>query len=212
LKLVCISDTHSLHNDLIVPDGDVLIHAGDCTNVGEAYDFVSFNNFISRLPHPHKLLVGGNHDWGLQVNREQSVSILTNCTYLEDAAITIEGYKFYFSPWTNLFCDWAFMKRDEELAEVWNKIPADTDILVTHGPPYGIGDVNQEGEHCGSRSLLAAVKSLKLKLHIFGHIHEGYGMYKNRKTKFYNVSTCTRQYRPTNKPVVIDLPKKRKSK
>ena len=209
MKIVCIADTHSLHDNVDIPDGDVLIYAGDFSNSGEMSDLWEFAGWLGRLPHRHKLICAGNHDWNVFLSKMESLSILTNCTYVQDEAVTIEGHKFYFSPWTPIFCDWAFMLPGDKLKEKYEQIPQDTDVLVTHGPPYGIGDRNLEGENCGCKHLLAAVKSLKIKHHIFGHIHEGYGMYKKGKTKFYNVSVCTRQYRPTNKPVVINLRKKK---
>jgi Icc-related predicted phosphoesterase len=213
LKIVCISDTHSLHVRIEdIPAGDVLIIAGDCTNVGELDDLRRFNEWLGYLSFKRILICGGNHDFCFEHEREKSVSILTNGTYLQDQSITIDGFKFYASPWSPIFCDWAFMLTAAQLKEKWNEIPVDTDVLVTHAPPFGFGDRNLEGYPCGCSELLKAVTSIKPRVHVFGHIHEGYGQYRNKHTRFYNVSTCTRQYRPTNPPVVIDLQKKRKRK
>lgn len=207
MRIVCLADTHSLHDNVSVPDGDVLICAGDFSNSGDRADLLRFNVWLGSLPHARKYICAGNHDWNAFLERETAVSILTNGIYVQDEAVTIDGYKFYFSPFTQEFCGWAFMLPEDKLKEKWDQIPEDTDVLVTHGPPYGILDRNREGGNCGCRHLLAAVKKLKPKYHLFGHIHEGYGMVKKAGTKFINASVCTRQYRPTNKPVVINLRK-----
>eukprot|EP01138_Halocafeteria_seosinensis_P015372 gb/GECG01015688.1/.p1 GENE.gb/GECG01015688.1/~~gb/GECG01015688.1/.p1 ORF type:complete len:257 (+),score=31.28 gb/GECG01015688.1/:1-771(+) len=131
-------------------------------------------------------------------------------TYLEDSACTLQGtnQKVWGSPWQPRFCDWAFnVQRGEEIRTKWDLIPDDTDILITHGPPHGILDMNDEGQPCGCEELLRAVQErVKPRLHIFGHIHEGYGTYSDGTTLFVNASTCTVEYQATNPPIVIDYP------
>jgi len=125
---------------------------------------------------------------------EKCRNALKDCIYLEDSSIQIEGYNIYGSPYTPEFCNWGFnVERGELLKKRWEKIPSNTDILITHGPPLGIGDITTEGIHVGCTDLLHRVEELEPKLHVFGHIHEAYGLYQlnNKKTIFANASTCT---------------------
>ena len=133
----------------------------------------------------------------------------TKFTYLEDESETVlGGYKIYGSPWQPEFYNWAFnLSRGEECSKMWDKIPLDTDILLTHGPPVGHGDKCRSGHNAGCVDLLArVVDHVKPIFHIFGHIHEGYGATTNGTTTFVNASTCTLSYKPDNPPLVFDLP------
>ncbi|MBR9870603.1 MAG: metallophosphoesterase [Gammaproteobacteria bacterium] len=210
MRLVCISDTHSLHGKIPdIPAGDVLIHAGDCLGAGTLQNVEDLNSWLGTLPHLHKIVIAGNHDWSFQETPEIAKEALTNATYLEDSGVVIDGVRFWGSPWTPTFLDWAFMQdRGQALHDRWIQIPDDTDILITHGPPKGIGDEASLGFQCqnvGCVDLLHRIQQLQLKAHIFGHIHEGYGEYILGKTKLINASTCTVRYEPTNPPIVLDI-------
>lgn len=210
MKLVCISDTHSLHRQIPhIPDGDVLIHAGDCLGAGTLDNVADLNDWLGELPHRHKIVIAGNHDWAFQETPEHARELLTNAIYLQDSGIEIDGVRFWGSPWTPTFMDWAFMEdRGEPINRHWQRIPDDTDVLITHGPPHGIGDAVDTGfqfESVGCEALLERVRHLRLKAHIFGHIHEGYGESVPGTTRFINASTCDERYRPVNAPVVLDV-------
>lgn len=100
------------------------------------------------------------------------------------------------------------LDRGQLLHDRWMQIPEDTDVLITHGPPQGIGDEVTLGSECqnvGCVDLLHRIDQLSLNAHIFGHIHEGYGDYQRGKTRLINASTCTARYEPTNPPIVLDL-------
>jgi len=205
IKIVCISDTHSLHRDLSIPDGDILIHAGDLTRYGSFEDLYDFNKYLGSLPHSHKIVIAGNHDFCFESEPQTCAALLTNCTYLQDQAVTIHGIKFYGSPWQPWFYNWAFnLHRGAEIKEKWDLIPQDTDVLITHGPPYGRGDKTFYNELVGCQDLLLAVKRIRPKLHVFGHIHEGAGISGTTHTTFINASSCNLQYKPVNPPVVYD--------
>lgn len=238
LRVVCISDTHSKIEAVpnIIPDADILLHAGDFTNIGLANEVKKFNDFLGSLPHKVKIVIAGNHDLtfddDLVQNRrdylrknfgisekgfEQQLEeygvknvkeLLTNCVYLEDAGIDICGVHIYGSPWQPEFCDWGFnLPRGEKCLEKWNLIPDKTDILITHGPPVGHGDMCFDKNRAGCVELLNTVQQrVKPKYHIFGHIHEGYGVTTDGKTTYINASTCTLRYRPEQKPIVFDYP------
>ncbi|MAI33802.1 MAG: metallophosphoesterase [Rhodopirellula sp.] len=210
MRIVCISDTHSLHRRIPeVPDGDVLIHAGDCLGAGTLDNVEDLNDWLGTLPHRHKIVIAGNHDWVFQESPDLARGVLTNSIYLEDSGVEIEGVQFWGSPWTPTFMDWAFMlERGKPLEECWAKIPDDTDVLITHGPPHGIGDEASMEFRCqnvGCTALLHRLSQLSLKAHIFGHIHEGYGEYRQGETRLVNASTCTARYAPTNPPIVLDI-------
>ena len=135
-----------------------------------------------------------------------SRSALVNCHYLQDEAITIEGINFYGSPWQPWFYDWAFnLQRGDQIRAKWDLIPGNTDVLITHGPPLGFGDLTSAGERVGCKDLLEAVERIKPTLHVFGHIHEAVGTHSDGKTTFINASICDLSYRPVNKPCIYIL-------
>ncbi len=210
MRLVCISDTHSMHwNMPAIPDGDVLIHAGDSLGQGTLENIDDLNDWLGTLPHRHKIVIAGNHDWAFQETPQLSRHALTNAIYLEDRGVEINGVQFWGTPWTPTFMDWAFMlERGEPLYQKWQLIPDNTDVLITHGPPRGIGDeasVGFKSQNVGCNDLLKRILELKLKAHVFGHIHEGYGEYVRGPTRLINASICTVRYRPTNPPIVLDI-------
>lgn len=206
MKFVCISDTHCKHDHIEVPEGDVLIHAGDSTGRGSFDDLKNFGEFLSRMSHRYKVVISGNHDFCFQTDRSASKAVLGEAIYLQDSGIEIEGLKIYGSPWQPWFFDWAFnLQRGPEIKKVWDKIPENTDILITHGPPMGILDKTRGGDHAGCEELLKAIKRINPSYHIFGHIHEGYGVYERGATTFINASTCDVGYQPINPPIVFDI-------
>jgi Icc-related predicted phosphoesterase len=203
ISIVAISDTHGFHDAVDIPAGDILIHAGDLTRHGEMADVREFNDFLGGLPHPVKIVIAGNHDFCFESDPEMCRTHLTNAIYLQDQAVTVEGIRFYGSPWQPWFFDWAFnLQRGPEIREKWDLIPEDTDVLITHGPPFGHGDRTIRGERVGCQDLLEVVEQIQPKVHIFGHIHEGHGLTHNEHTTFINASICGVSYRPKNTPTL----------
>jgi Icc-related predicted phosphoesterase len=212
MRIVCISDTHLRHG-VAIPGGDVLVHAGDLTMTGELAAIAKALSWIARPlhSHKHKLVIAGNHDWLFQKEPSLARSIVPEgVTYLQDSGVMIDGLRFWGSPWQPWFMDWAFnLEEYEELAERWRQIPLDTSVLITHGPPYGILDQLPDGRHVGDRALSDRLPSLKnLKLHVFGHIHCGYGMQVTHGVTFVNACICDEQYRQSNSPIVVDIPER----
>lgn len=211
VKIVFMSDTHDQLDRFKVPDGDILIHAGDGTNRGSAAELQRLNQHMAALPHPFKVYVPGNHDFMFQEDPERAMKIFTAAQVLIDAGTEILGLKIYGSPFTPQFYDWAFMEPRNQIHKHWDVIPEGLDFLVTHGPPYGILDRNQRGTNCGCEALRDAIGRVKPKFHVFGHIHEAYGENFNQlispTTEFLNVSSCNGMYFPVNEPVVIDYEK-----
>ena len=221
LKIIALSDTHTFHRKVTVPDGDVLVYAGDLMGSGYRHDEVKdFAKWWNNLPHANKILVAGNHDRMFQGNLDYCLDKFSGTTYLQDSEVVIDGVKFYGSPWQPEFYNWAFnVPRGTEIKKYWDKIPDDVDCLITHGPPYGILDqiisdnhiwrsdiLVHPTEHLGCEELDKQVaERIKPKVHIFGHIHGGYGYYKNKVTRFYNVSICDERYFPVNPVTVIEV-------
>lgn len=210
LRIVLLSDTHNSNEEIVVPDGDILIHAGDATNLGQVDEITLFADWFGNLPHRYKIFVAGNHDWLFEKRPKFARSLIANAIYLQDSFVEIEGLKIYGSPWQPRFFDWAFnLNRGAELAEKWRLIPHNIDILITHGPPFGILDVTPRGDLAGCEELRKRVEEIaqfgKLKLHVFGHIHLGYGTIEKFGVKFANASNCDESYMPTNPPLVFDL-------
>lgn len=214
MKIVCISDTHNRHDQIIVPDGDILIHAGDATGRGTIEEIEEFNFWFANLPHRYKIFVAGNHDWLFETNNLYARKLLDDSIiYLQDSSVEVEELKIYGSPWQPRFYDWAFnLMRGAEIAEKWQQIPGDIDILITHGPPNGILDEVPHRyfvENTGCEELRKTVEEIarfgKLKLHVFGHIHCGYGQTENFGVKFVNASNCNESYEPVQLPFVIEF-------
>lgn len=233
IRFVCISDTHGKieGSKLHMPPGDVLLHAGDFTQKGHMNEIQKFNSYLGALPYKVKVVIAGNHDltfddniteaslrtFGVQKSTVESYlrerglksvkQMLTSAIYLEDSLVTVCGIKIYGAPWQPVFCDWGFnLNRGEDILKKWQTIPADLDILMTHGPPVGHGDLTGGNNNVGCVELLNTVqKRVKPKFHVFGHIHEGYGVTSDGYTTFINASTCTKRYLPTNAPIVFDF-------
>ena len=206
-----LSDTHTLHRKIHVPEADLLIVAGDfCAHgkQGEARNFVAW---LRELPHPHKVIVAGNHDLCMEADLSLGRRLFhaEGEHYLFDREVTVCGLRIYGSPWQPAFHDWAFNlpRNGEALRTVWDRIPEGLDILVTHGPPHGILDRNAEGDLCGDEVLLTEVEKKAPRMHVFGHIHEGHGVTGwYGPTLFVNASICTRQYVPRHPVQVFDVP------
>jgi len=206
VRIAVISDTHMAHEGLEIPDADVIVHAGDFCGHGTLEEVEVFAAFFRALPHRHKIMIAGNHDWPLERTPNEARELLAGCGYLQDEAVAIDGVNFYGSPWQPRFLDWAFnLDRGPLLAEKWALIPNDTDVLITHGPPRGHGDVCFNGERAGCADLLRRVRDVQPKFHLFGHIHEGHGRYEDGATTFINASSCTLMYEPTQAPFVVEL-------
>lgn len=206
LRIVMLSDTHG--NFPEVPDGDVLIHAGDFCKTGNILEFPKFNAWMGTHSHKHKLLCAGNHDRALEWEPNLAKMFLGEVTYLQEESVTIEGVKFYFSPFQPEFMGWSFNipRGSPELKAKWAAIPDDTEILVTHCPPYGILDMNKKGEYCGCELLRERIKELEyLKIACGGHIHEAHGTLEKDGVMFVNASVLDHKYRLRNKPTVIDF-------
>jgi Icc-related predicted phosphoesterase len=195
MRIVALADTHLHHGDLVVPDGDVLVHAGDMLQLGSLDELERAAAFFAAFPHRIKIVVAGNHEVCLQRRPAEARAMLERAgfLYLEDQAATVGGLVFYGSPWQPKFRIWAFgAERGAELAAKWAKIPDRVDVLVTHGPPHGFGDRvrwKDRERRVGCADLLARVREVRPKLHLFGHIHQDRGLWEDRATIFANVTT-----------------------
>lgn len=202
-RLVAVADTHLYHDELVVPFGDVFVHAGDLCRRGDLDELRRALDFIRALPHAHKLIVAGNHDWPFVNEPDEARALLgSELHYLEDEALTLAGLRVWGSPWQPEFNDWAFnLPRGEALARKWSLIPEGLDVLVTHGPPAGFGDRASTAGRQGCFDLLERVRRAGPRLHLFGHIHEDGGTWTSDGTVFANVTTWECERAPT----VIDI-------
>lgn len=229
VKLIFISDTHSLHegmlynlNKLTDPDQtNILIHCGDLTNVGREYETKDFVRWFERLQGFNlKIFIAGNHDFSFEkkpdylselIDKEELLK--SNVVYLEDESYEYlipefnKPLKFYGSPWQPEFYDWAFNlpRNGNGLNDKWNNIPSDVDVLITHGPSYGILDKTPDNLNVGCELLRMRVLELKPFIHSFGHIHNSRGFEMYNRTLCINAAICTEQYRPINKPIIVDI-------
>lgn len=216
MKLVAISDTHNRAEQVVIPDGDVLVHAGDLTMNGSRGEMERAARWLGSLRARFRAVVAipGNHDFAAESDPAGSRALFEGygITWLVDEPAVVDGVTFYGSPWQPWFLDWAFnFPRDDGGAAAraaWAKIPADVDVLVTHGPPHGILDetAGPDTERVGCPHLLAAVRERRVGVHVFGHIHEAYGQARHGDTLFVNASTCNLKYAAVQPPVVFAIP------
>lgn len=209
MRIVCISDTH-LQQGFDIPDGDVLLHAGDGTSTGNWKEVAKWMSWMARQPHRHKVVIAGNHDFFFEREPELVPGLIPpGITYLQDSGVEIEGIRFWGSPWQPWFHDWAFnLPRGQKLVAKWAQIPDDTQVLITHGPPHGILDKlpGLDGDRVGCEALLERIQTLPcLRLHVFGHIHHSHGALQRNGVRFVNASICDERYRATQAPFVVDL-------
>jgi Icc-related predicted phosphoesterase len=207
MRIVCISDTHGYHRELDVPEAEILIHAGDFMIHGRAIaEIDDFNDWLGSLPHRHKIVVAGNHDLFFESNPKAARAHLSNAVYLEHAGVALEGIHFWGCPVTPVLPHMAFaVQRGAASRKYWDKIPIGTDVLITHGPPFGILDKeNIVAKHMGCEQLSKAVLRIQPRLHVFGHIHGGRGREEGPNgTCFLNCAALkgSKLYPPT----VIDI-------
>jgi predicted phosphohydrolase len=179
--------------------------------MGRRQEIEGFAGWLGTLPFQYKVVIAGNHDWLFEREPATARTLLEQgcpgVIYLQDTGVELLGLHFWGSPWQPEFHSWAFnLPRGDELARTWARIPTDVDVLVTHGPPAGVLDRTDSGEEVGCEALAAELRSrLRPKLHVFGHIHEGYGILERDGTAYVNASICTVGYRPTNAPVLREL-------
>lgn len=205
MKLALISDTHGFLPE-IPPGMDAVIHAGDI-----AVDQGFVPNYIDEI-YPWAARLGipvyatfGNHDFAGQEARIPPGQP-DNLHFLVDKEQLIGGVKFWFSPWSNRFGNWAYMLNEEGLAAKYARIPDDVEIIVSHGPPKGFGDRTLSLEHAGSRSLgHRAVELPNLRYIITGHIHEARGEYQMGRVKVLNVTVVNEWYEHVHAPIVLEI-------
>jgi len=213
MKLCCISDTHGQWRRLKIPAADILIHAGDITAYGTVNELIDFNLWLGQQPCKYKLVIGGNHDRCLDESQDRMSDIqdcLSNGIYLQNTGCEIQGKKFWGSPFTPTFNDWFFMKHRDQIGQIWALVPTDTDVLITHGPPYGILDrvyyPSGRWESVGDEALREQViQHLKPRYHLFGHLHDSHGKERIGQTTFINCSVLDDAYELVYKPSIVTL-------
>lgn len=208
MKICIISDTHGKDSWLDLPKCDILIHCGDfyITSLAE---LEYANRWFGRQKANYKILVAGNHDTYLEhIGKDVAKSLFTNVIYLENELVEIEGLRIYGSPYSPEFNNWSFMYQrcSLEAKNIWQQIPENLDILVTHAPPYGILDRNLSDIRCGCEVLQREILKKKPKLSCFGHIHRYGGQSTTQENiDFYNCSVLDEEYKLKNKPTIIEI-------
>jgi Icc-related predicted phosphoesterase len=219
LKICVISDVHAKWSKLVIPKVDVLISAGDYSFTGETHLIKDFHEWLDEQDAHHTISVQGNHEkWvekNFQLAKEIAEKACPGVHFMDEGLVEIEGVKIWCSAISKFFCNWAWNRYPgEELQKHWDRIPKDADIVVTHGPCYGILDgvmkfngqkCEYELEHCGDQQLLDKILEVKPKYHIAGHIHEGRGIYTQDGITFINASICDDNYKAVNEPIIITI-------
>jgi len=205
IRIVLTGDTHGRHRDLSVPAGDLLIHTGDFTIFSQSLQGIEdLNSWLGEQSHPHKVLVPGNHEFALVALTNRG--LIDNAILLINETIEIMGLRIWGSPTTPMH-DGAFgISNDSERERIYSHIPDGTDIVITHGPPFGLLD-GAEGtkEHLGCRQLLNAVCRVQPTIHVFGHVHAGYGTTMFADTLFANAASAGPDGNLIHPPIIVDL-------
>jgi Icc-related predicted phosphoesterase len=189
VRVVALADSHGFEGGLEVPDGDLLIHAGDLTARGTLPQLEAVRDWLVALPHEHKVVVAGNHDFAFERTAPAARALFASVSYLEDALVEHCGLKVWGSPWQPWFHSWAFnLHRGAPIDAKWRLIPPGVDVLVTHGPPAGFGDRLTDGTRVGCVDLLRHLHRVQPRVHLFGHIHEDPGEWQVGPTRVLNVT------------------------
>jgi Icc-related predicted phosphoesterase len=212
MKIVCLADTHSQWSKVKTPEADVLIHAGDW-DCFYTETFKKFLEWFVGQPQKYKILVAGNHDKLAFILPDEVKRYCKHlCYYLEDSGVTIEGVNFWGSPWTPKFGNWFFTKqRGPELKKHWDKIPLNTDVLITHGPAFGKFDEVRKANgdiqgNVGDVDLMNVITDIRPKVHICGHLHDNHGSEQHGETLFINATLCGIGNNIEYEPIVFDMP------
>lgn len=219
INITTISDTHGKHSLVHgknVGSGDLILHAGDCTPRGAREDIEEFLRWYGDLDFEMKVLIPGNHDFDFEKNAALCEELCKNydVVLLNDSGVKFHGLHIWGSPVQPWFHNWAFNRmRSEAMATAkhpfigthWDKIPKNTDILLTHGPAYGVLDqtadrYNGPGESVGCELLRKKIEEIRPVLHVCGHIHEDRGVIVDRTgptpITYVNASSLDVQYYP----------------
>lgn len=209
VQLVLVSDTHELHSELEVLGGDIFLHAGDLTMFSRSLSAIEdFNDWLGELPHCYKIVIPGNHEFFLESDPSRR-SLLGNATVLINESIEVHGLTIWGSPVTPLANAAFGMPSAADRRRLYAKIPKNADILITHGPPYGILDTaSHSGLHSGCRELLDAVMRTRPKLHGFGHVHGAHGIFQTNDTTFVNAALLGPCGDLDQRPIVLRMKKK----
>jgi len=215
MRIACISDIHT--RPVITPAVDVLIVSGDITKHSSDAELAWFKNWLAEQPAEFKIVIPGNHDKKFQTHPYWAAEYIKQlCAdgktfFLVDSFVTINGITFWGSPWTPAFreSEGAYTLKSVKAArDLWQKIPAELDVLITHGPPYGILDQIKNGKHVGDAELLQAVKRVKPRAHVFGHVHTGHGKVEIDGILFVNGAVVNDEdwnYKVIHDPIVFDI-------
>ena len=207
MRFVAISDTHGKHN-FELPEGDVLLHAGDVSSRGLKTEIQRFLDWFAGLDYTYKIFIAGNHDFFFEEASADDIQAMIppEIIYLNDSGVEIAGIHIWGSPIQPWFYDWAFNRqRGPAIQKHWDLIPANSDIVITHGPVFGIHDRTVSGLPVGCEDLLPVIQRIKPKVHLCGHIHEAYGSRQVGETLYLNASILDVRYTIANPPIVFDV-------
>lgn len=209
MKIVALSDVHTQWKNIEVPECDILVSAGDYSDRGEFASVKKYHELLYKQPARHIISVQGNHEIQVEINFLAARGLVNpRIHFIDVGIIEIEGLKIFCSAVTPEFCNWAYGMDCDDIKRHWSLIPKDADVLVTHGPAYGILDQIKpnESEHLGCRKLLRVLPTLKkLKAHIFGHIHGSSGVKNLDGVQFINAAVCDENYKPVNPVRIIEI-------
>lgn len=216
-RVVCMSDLHTNTKKMMeVPEGDILLIAGDLTCQGDLWELTRINDWLDLVDidhknggFKHKVIIPGNHDLTFETDWDLAAAHMVAADAILDGEFyDADGITIYGEPRQPEFFDWAFnVPRDKMKERVWDKIPTNKkiDVLLTHGPPWGICDYTLRGAHVGCKAQREWILEHQPRLVVCGHIHYAYGLGMLGNTLIVNAATCAENYKPTNPPIVVDI-------
>lgn len=207
MKITIISDTHNQHEGFESLGGDVFIHCGDMFNLADRGDehLLRMDEWFGAQNFDLILCTGGNHDFVLHDSSRRNAEPFGNAVYLEDRQYEFEGFVFYGAPWTPMLSAHAYYQSDGELSVTWSRIPGDTDVLITHTPPFGILDVSSRGMVLGCKHLANAAARVAPAIHCFGHVHHSAGSVRQNGTVYVNASSVNSTMKLARDPIVLEI-------
>lgn len=201
MRILHLSDTHNLHYELQkLSPADIIIHSGDISMAGTGKEVMNFINWFTALDYKYKIFIVGNHDYCLEGKQQDVIQsfLPDNCHYLYNSGVTIGGISFWGVPF--FFSDEVSGSYKQSIVQ----IPKETNVLITHHPPFGILDRANNITY-GCPDLLQNVLEINPRYHLFGHIHDAYGIQKTGNTTFVNAALVDEGYRLLNKPFVFEI-------
>lgn len=225
-SICLISDTHTYHDKVEIPECDILIHAGDESFQGTKEETECFAKWLDQQPAKHIIWTPGNHSVYFEKLFPESIAWIHDycprCIILINEPVAREGINFFGSPFTPTYgFRWAYQASRTVpesahefkpfIGDLWAKIPENTNFIINHGMPYGILDETLDWNrgsnvHSGDREMEYRIRELpNLKYYVGGHLHKNGGKsYIRNGVTYFNAAVVNDEYKVVRKPILFN--------